>query len=67
VYRHHLMANHGCGAPGNRGPCRATFGIRAVPVDADTGKLLGGWQWAGFAARTELPICARRRPIRLPA
>jgi hypothetical protein len=49
VYRHHLMANHGCGAAGNRGLCRATFGIRAVPVDADTGKLLGDWQWAGFA------------------
>jgi len=49
VYRHHLMANHGCGAPGKHGSCRALFGFRAVPVDANTGRLLGDWQWAGFA------------------
>jgi hypothetical protein len=49
VYRHHPMENHGCGAPGNHGSCRALFGFRAVPVDANTGRLLGDWQWAGFA------------------
>jgi len=49
VYRHHLMSSHGCPPPGYRRPCPATFGIRAVPVDARTGKVLGDWEWAGFA------------------
>jgi hypothetical protein len=46
LYHHAPIALRGC-----RGPryCPPAFDMKAIPVDARTGKSLGDWEWSGGA------------------